>query len=203
MATRDTEGRREIEAARQRLANAKSHDKFISKSLQSAKAVEDAARKAREDIQLQAISSKKEVEDAQKFLAEAEKRWEVIDVDADEEGTPTQNEGSNKKRKVSLSPQGDSNNNGNMNQTTNGNESNSQSQGDVFHDCLDHSGTAGSAVASSSNNRLFNVEQIVVEGCGTSFTNGTYNRIADMYNGAPVYILVNGVLIVPTVVRLG
>ena len=194
MATRDTEGRREIEAARQRLTNAKSHEKFISKSLQSAKVVEDAARKAREDIQLQAISSKKEVEDAKKFLAEAEKRWEVIDVDADEEGTATQNEGSNKKRKISLSPQGNSNNNESLNQTTNGNASNSQSQGDVFHDCLDHNNgtaTGSSSATSSSNNRLFNVNQIVVEGCGTSFTNGTYNRIADMYNGAPVYIKEN------------
>ena len=45
MATRDTEGRREIEAAKQRLASAKSHEKFISKSLQSAKVVEDAAKK--------------------------------------------------------------------------------------------------------------------------------------------------------------
>lgn len=194
MATRDTEGRREIEAARQRLTNAKSHEKFISKSLQSAKVVEDAARKAREDIQTQAISSKKELEYAQKFLAEAEKRWEVIDVDANEEGTATQNEGSNKKRKVSLSPQGNSNNNESLNQTTNGNASNSQSQGDVFHDCLDHNNgtaTGSSSATSSSNNRLFNVNQIVVEGCGTSFTNGTYNRIADMYNGAPVYIKEN------------
>jgi len=154
-------------------------------------------KKAREDIQLQAISSKKEVEDAQMFLAEAEKRWEVIDVDADEESTPTKNDVSNKKRKVSLSPQGNSNsNNGNGSDvvTTNSNGRNSQSQGDVFHDCLDHNGTAGvsgSAAVASSNNRLFNVNQIVVEGCGTSFTNGTYNRIADMYNGAPVYIKEN------------
>jgi len=198
MASRDTEGRREIEAAKQRLASAKSHEKFISKSLQSAKVVEDAAKKAREDIQLQAISSKKEVEDAQKFLAEAESRWEVIDVDADEEGTSTQNdENSNKKRKVSLSPlQGNSNNDGNTNEITNTNAADSQNS-DLFHDCLDHSGSAAvggsSASAASPSNNI--ACQIVVEGCGTTFANGTYNQAANRCNGAPVYIKQNSTTI--------
>lgn len=110
MATRDTEGRREIEAAKQRLSAAKSHDNFISKTLISAKTAEDTARKMlatakknREDIEAQAKSSNKEVSDAKKFLAEVEKRWEVIDVDDDNE-TESQNvnEGSNKKLLVSV-----------------------------------------------------------------------------------------------------
>jgi len=78
MATQDTEGRREIETAKQRLASAKSHASFISKT-------EATAKKMLADIQLQAASSKKEVEDAKKFLAEAEKRWEVIAIDVDDE----------------------------------------------------------------------------------------------------------------------
>ena len=92
MATRDTEGRREIEAAKQRLSAAKSHDNFISKTLVSAKTAEDTARKMlatakknREDIEAQAKSSNKEVSDAQKFLAEVEARWEVIAIDIDDD----------------------------------------------------------------------------------------------------------------------
>ena len=113
MATRDTEGRREIEAAKQRLSAAKSHDNFISKTLLSAKAAEEtarktlaAAKKTREDIQLQVISSSKEVSDAKKFLAEAEKRWEVIEIDVSQTQNHYVGAPKDKKRKVSVSPQG-------------------------------------------------------------------------------------------------
>ena len=111
MATRDTEGRREIEAARQRLSAAKSHETFISKSLNTAKQMFDTAKKNLEDIQLQSISSKKEVEDAKKALKEAEKRWEVIEIDLDDQEGNTSS--TNKKRKLSsvVSPQGNDNNN--------------------------------------------------------------------------------------------
>jgi len=111
MATRDTEGRHEIEAARQRLSAAKSHETFVSKAEDTAKQMFDTAKKNLKDIQLQSISSKKEVEDAQKLLKEAEKRWEVIEIDLDDQednaGVST-----NKKRKLSVvSPQGSDNNN--------------------------------------------------------------------------------------------
>lgn len=43
MSTRDTEGRREIEAARQRLSIAKSHTTFLSNTLLSAKAAGKSA----------------------------------------------------------------------------------------------------------------------------------------------------------------
>ena len=114
MATRDTEGRREIEAARQRLSAAKSHASFISKAEDTAKQMFDTAKKNLEDIQLQSISSKKEVEDAQKLLKEAEKRWEVIEIDLDDQEC---NAGGNvnKKRKLSVvSPQGIDNNEGSV-----------------------------------------------------------------------------------------
>ena len=59
----------------------------------------DTAKKNLEDIQLQSVSSEKEVEDAQKLLKEVEKRWEVIEIDLDDDG----NHGSaKKKRKVSF-----------------------------------------------------------------------------------------------------
>jgi len=112
MATRDTEGRREIEAARQRLSAAKSHASFISKAEDTAKQMLATAKKNLEDIQLQSLSSKKEVKDAQKLLKEAEKRWEVIEIDLDDQEGNTSS--TNKKRKLSVvSPQGGDNNNNN------------------------------------------------------------------------------------------
>jgi len=93
MATRDTEGRREIEAAKQRLSAAKSHVTFLSKTLATAQASEDAAKKAwkkakknKDDIQAQAADSKTKLSEAKKFLAEAEKRWEVITIDDEDDG---------------------------------------------------------------------------------------------------------------------
>jgi len=126
MTTRGTEGRREIEAAKQRLSAAKSHDNFISKTLVSAIATEvtakmtlDNAKKNREDIEAQVKSSNKEVSDAKKFLAEAEKRWEVIEIDDSQTqnyyvGAPKDGDSSNKKRKVSVSPQGNTASNNNI-----------------------------------------------------------------------------------------
>ena len=106
MATRDTEGRREIEAAKQRLSIAKSHKTFLSKTLATAQASEDAtkkawkrAKRAKEEIQTQATSSEKEVSNAQKFLAEAEKRWEVISIDIDDDTSKKGKESSSNKNK--------------------------------------------------------------------------------------------------------
>ena len=69
------------------------------------------AKKNLDDVQAQSKCSKKEVEDAQKLLKEAEKRWKVIEIDLDDQednaGVST-----NKKRKLSVvSPQGSDNNN--------------------------------------------------------------------------------------------
>lgn len=183
MASRDTEGRREIEAAKQRLALAKSHDKFVSKSLQSAKAAavsakaaEDAAKKTlvvakknredieahREDIQSQLQHTKKEVAVAQQFLAEVEKRWEVIDVDAEEVAT-SQSGGSNnnKKRKA--------------NTETSSQESNDNSGGGSTAEANQPSVNeldSSTAVTGSS---------IVLIGCGLSEVNGTYKRDGERF----------------------
>jgi len=199
-ATRDTEGRREIEAAKQRLVAAKSHASFVSTTLETAKSTVEtahtsaasaranvdktkaaletakviadstmatfrttkrvfmAAKKNRDDIQSQLQSSNKEVEDAQKFLAEAEKRWEVIDVDA-EEGSSTQN---SKKRKVSLSPQANNNNVG-----TNSQPSNSQT-----FICVNSS----------------HIIEIDVRGAGELAANGTYKLHGAPLNGCPCFV---------------
>ena len=194
-ATRDTEGRREIEAAKQRLANAKSHASFVSKSLQSAKAAavsakaaEDAAKKTlavtkknredieahKEDIQTQLQRTKKEVVDAEKFLAEAEKRWEVIDVD-EESSTPQKTGSKNKKRKISTSPQGNNN-------AASADQQNAAAAVDLTND--NHLAEA-EAVAS-----LEGINKIIVQGLDRylSYMNGDYNRTPVMYNGARLYI---------------
>jgi len=190
MASRDTEGRREIEAAKQRLAGARSHEKFVSKTLVTAKAAEEtakisanaaktalesakkladttksnynASKKTREDVQSQLQNTKKEVADAQQFLAEVEKRWEVIDVDAEEVAT-SQSEGSNnnKKRKA--------------NTETSSQESNDNSGGGSTAEANQPSVNeldSSTAVTGSS---------IVLIGCGLSEVNGTYKRDGERF----------------------
>jgi len=88
-------GRDALEAARKRLATAKSQATAAKQMLVHAQSMSDTADK--------------EVKDAQTALNEAEKKYEVIDID-DEPETPTA-EGSNKRRKVSVSPQANNNNN--------------------------------------------------------------------------------------------
>ena len=198
-ATRDTEGRREIEAAKQRLVAAKSHASFVSTTLETAKSTVEtahtsatsaranvdktkaaletakliadstmatfrttkrvfmAAKKNRDDLQSQLQNTKKEVEDAEKFLAEAEARWEVIDVDA-EEGLSTQN---SKKRKVSLSPQSNNNNVGTTSQPSN-------SQTFI---CINAS----------------HITEIIVSGAGEPVANGTYKLHGLPLNGCPCF----------------
>ncbi|KAL9181682.1 LOW QUALITY PROTEIN: hypothetical protein ACHAXT_012025 [Thalassiosira profunda] len=97
----DTEGKRELEAAIQRLATAKKREAAAAKSLMSTKKTEESAlkmvevakanahtaKRSREVAETQWEDTKKE-EEAQKFLQETEKRCEVIDVDDDSSPPP-------------------------------------------------------------------------------------------------------------------
>jgi len=185
MATRDTEGRREIEAAKQRLSIAKSHKTFLSKTLVSAKAAEDTAKKAwkrakraREEIQAQATSSDKEVSDAQKFLAEAEKRWEVISIDIDDDTSKKDKESSsnkNKKRKYDHTKD---------NNTTD----------DQINNVIEQSPTVTRPVVTVNNidsNRPDNVSEIIIQNCGTSSVNGTYKNDIDRH-GCISFVKIGG-----------
>jgi len=184
MATRDTEGRREIEAAKQRLTIAKLHASFVSKSLATAQASEDAAKKAwkrakraREEIQAQATSSEKEVSDAQKFLAEAEKRWEVISIDIDDD-TPKKDKesSSNKNKKRKYDHTNDSATNGQINNV------------------IEQSPTATRPVITANNidsNRPDNVSEIIIQNCGTSSVNGTYKKDVDRH-GCISFVKIGG-----------
>ena len=68
------ERRHEIKAAQQRLALAKSHESYLTKTLQSAIAAEEAAKQYRIEIELQMQQSKKQVNEAVKILEEVEKQ---------------------------------------------------------------------------------------------------------------------------------
>ena len=68
------ERRHEIKAAQQRLALAKSHESYMTKTLQSAIAAEEAAKQYRIQIELQMQQSKKQVNEAVKILEEVEKQ---------------------------------------------------------------------------------------------------------------------------------
>ena len=99
-----------LEAARKRLSTAKTQATAASTNLESIKQMLVNA-------QSMSDAADKEVKDAQTALDEAEKKFEVIDVDGDDDPDPT--EGSNKRRKVSLSPQSQSNKSNNNSSTTN------------------------------------------------------------------------------------
>ena len=79
------ERRHEIKAAQQRLALAKSHESYMSNTLQSAIAAEEAAKQYRIEIELQMQQSKKQVNEAVKLLEEVEKRLELVDDDDDDD----------------------------------------------------------------------------------------------------------------------
>ena len=83
------ERRHEIKAAQQRLALAKSHESYLTKTLQAAIAAEEAAKQYRIEIELQMQQSKKKVDDAMKLLEEAEKRLELVDDDDDDDQDKT------------------------------------------------------------------------------------------------------------------
>ena len=114
-----------IKAAQQRLALAKSHESYISKTLQSAMAAEEAAKQYRIEIELQMQQSKKKVNDAVNLLEEAEKRLELVDdvqdesvkklvhreSNSNENGSSSKNQDSKKKFNATVSSKSSTNSN--------------------------------------------------------------------------------------------
>ena len=144
------------------------HDKATAattaanKVMEKAKKSMDMSTKHVESMHEISTKAKKEVEDAQKFLAKVEKRHEVIEITDDDDTVPSSEEGAGgKKRKVSLSPQ-ISSNVGSRDTTSNNNNNNN-----------------------NNTNRV--VEQLVVEGCGLLAINGTYKRRSGLCNNFPMY----------------
>ena len=167
-------GREVLEVARKRLTAANSQATAAKQMLASAQSMYDAAEKERMD--------------AQSSLEEAEKKYEVINIDDDE--PMNSNEGSNKRRKVSLSPQSQSNNNNNnanANSTARNNiaaTQNTAAAGSrINNNEFNNSSIAAPTITSTSSSTL------IVEGCGLSEVNGSYTRVPAKYNfnGAPMF----------------
>ena len=101
-----TDSIHEIEAARKRLAAAKTQASAAAANLTS---VKEIIAKMLDSAQALCDTANDEVKEAEKFLAETEKRLEVIDIDQETDSSPTK-EGNKKRKAVSLSPQPNSNN---------------------------------------------------------------------------------------------
>jgi len=160
-----SEGSREIDAARKRLAAAKTQAASASTNMESAKAMMAAAEIMMTNAQSQIQSSSKELDDATIFLVEAEKRWEVIDID--EVPDSPEEKRKNKRRKVPSLPIVDV--------TT------SQAPAAAI-DARASTNAVAVGTATSSN-----VDKVIVEGCGLSEVNGTYDK-KGLHNGSPRYI---------------
>ena len=85
-----SEGSREIEVAMKRLAAAKSQVSAASKNMQSVEemiaknmqSVKEMNAKMRENAQSQLETAQKECKEADAMLKDAEKRWEVIEIES-------------------------------------------------------------------------------------------------------------------------
>ena len=188
-----SEGRHEIESARQRLAAAKTQASAASKNMENARIMMENAKSLLE-------SSTKEVDAAKKCLLDAEKRWEVIEIDDSNDNTQENESHKKRKRKTSVvSPQ--EGNNAYSRHSRN-NTDDGRSPGDSSAATTTASSTApvvtsgreraigasATTTATSSSSTPNNVTQIVVEECGISEIIGTYNRVVGVLNeGAPVY----------------
>ena len=100
-----SEGGREIQLAKERLASAKARVESASKTFVAAKETKKQIAKAMEiatngvnTAQLELLSSQNEVKKAEESLKAVEKRREVVNIDSDSE---EEKGNSNKKRKVS------------------------------------------------------------------------------------------------------
>lgn len=212
-----SEGRNAIEAAKLRLAAAKSQTLATSKTLASAEASEACAKQMAEaatknaraaatttqNAKEQAVSCRKEMEEAEKFLKDAEKRWEVIEVDDDElDFGEKDDRRSAKRRKVSLSPAGNNNDNANNNDarasgnvvsptgtpphtahqpSSNGRTRVSSPRGNDLRE--------GSNAVNGNNDQVDEPNIITVEGCGNHAFNGRYKKNKKRHDGSPIYAM--------------
>ena len=100
-----SEGSREVEAGRRRLDAAKVQASSANQMVQSARSTLDALQKsiqsAKTNLQMaetQVEQTRKEVEAAEEYVAESEKRWDVIDIDADDDETKPVGDDTTKKK---------------------------------------------------------------------------------------------------------
>mmetsp|Transcript_19239 Transcript_19239/g.41707 ORF Transcript_19239/g.41707 Transcript_19239/m.41707 type:complete len:275 (+) Transcript_19239:2-826(+) len=185
-----SEGCREIEAVEQRLAAAKAQESSASEMMDSANDMLATARKNME-------SSRNEVKATEALLKDAEKRWEVIDVDASAVGSPT-NDSRYKRRKVSLSPDGVIEARGTsaralVGTTTSQTSSSATNSNDIGSGTNRRRAVGVTTSATTNQSNIDNngstvVEQMVIEGCGLTEVNGTFQRVEGATcNDLPMY----------------
>jgi len=202
--TMASEGSREIDTAKQRLAIARAQKSSASKMIDSANSLAksasemkesarnmaavaaitkesankmaDTAKKNKEAAQSQLQSTQSEVEAAEAFLKEAEQRWEVIDVDAD--ATPQNDKGRKRRRRTPETARATEN-------TLQLNDSSVNGENAVQSGASGNGGSVQTAAAtdrsSNENGDSRNFYEIEVEGSGMSEVDGTYKKAADTY----------------------
>jgi len=205
-----TDSIHEMEAAKKRLAAAKTQASAAAANLIS---VKEMVAKMLDSAQALCDTANGEVKEAEKFLAETEKRLEVIDIDQEPNSPPK--EGNKKRKAVSLSPQPNSNNNNNSSTSTiNGTRTTGTGSSNGTNRTAGNSTNSTRAVSTSNNgpgiaNASFNsssssnenttsavgqsshssaipnVDQIIVEECGNEEVNGIYIRVLN--DGSPAY----------------
>lgn len=187
-----SEGRYEIEAAKNRLIAAKTQVSSAKKNVKcaqamlldaqktmdAAKAMMARATKNSEAAQSQLESSKEEMKAAQSGLAEAEKRWEVIDIDDGVPDSPDPEEMRSKKkrklRKVSQSPS-------TLERVPHSTAANN------LAGAGNERGSSASARPIDRITEQVQVKGCEVQGCGTRELNGVYTRSSSLYNIAPKF----------------
>ena len=172
-----SEGSQVIEAAKQCLAKAKSQASSAEKSVQLAEAMLEHAKSQLQCSQL-------EIDEAGRELKEAEKRWDVIDIDdSEDEDVSTGVNTSSKKRKVSLSPQ--SSNAGRAAHAPS-DDVTSLSDGDPSSINDDGAAVSREEGDSAEDRQPY---KIIVSGAGVSSVNGNYALAPGrIYDGTSAYV---------------
>lgn len=192
--TSKDEGRHEIETVKQRLATAEAQAASAALTLDSAKATEESARKmaemAKKTMQVaqsQLDGSQREVGEALKCLMEAEKRWDVDDLDSQKQ------ESCKKKRKVSLSLGSVCSSHLATSNEATTRWSNNDSNGSAAYQ---NNVNAAIVAQSAGTTNITNIRHsngsngssdIIIEGAGTLEVNGIYKRSDRSYGQAPLY----------------
>jgi hypothetical protein len=193
-----SEGRREIKANEQRLAAANARAAAATKTLESAQQMLEIANKNVESARENLDSSNEEVKAAEAQLKEACERWPVIEVDdADDEVSAAA--ALPKRRKVSASPSKGVHTNVRQNDAP----ADTPISIPLFFSSLTATASQSSSGAGAirTSSRVFNAAAtipasngdnsdslvVVVEGCGLSEVNGTFERSANKCDGVTIY----------------
>lgn len=190
-----SEGTREIEAAKRRLAAAKTQRLSASRMIASANKLAESAREMMKAAKKMAStaeqnktaaqslleSSSKEVDEAEAFMKVAENRWEVIDVDVDD--SPKTINRKRKRRNAVISAEGAANI-GLAERTVHRPDNVNVRSPQTSVGTTASTPSPNCAVQTANNDDSSNdVNTIIVEGSGALEVNGSYERISTTIYG--------------------